>query len=136
MKSLGSRSLMLLSRTRRRLILLPLATSTRILDASCIFCFSFNGQGCPDHRVPSSHVCRRIMCLTPLVVTHPSLTHLCTSPCSGSSHNARLHNDGNYSAYSLYKGLWVKQGWWLTIVPRTTSMSSSLICHLHKSNSK
>ena len=134
LKSLGSRSLLLLSQTRRRMILLPLATSTRISDASCIFYFSFNGQGCPDHRVPSSQVCRRMMCLKPLEVTCPSLTHHCTSPCSGSSHNTRLHNDGNCSAYSLYKGLWVKHRWWLTIILGITSTSSSSICHLHKSD--
>ena len=136
LKSSGSRSLLLISRTRRSLILLPLATSTRISNAPCIFYFSFNGQGCPDHRVPSSHVCWRMMCLKPLKVTCPSLTHHCTSPCSGSSHNTHLHNDSNYSPYSLYKSLWVKHRWWLTIVSGMTSTSSSSICHLHKSNTK
>ena len=123
LKSPWNRSLLLLSRIRRRLILLPLSTSTHVSDAPCVIYFSFNGQVCPDHRVPSSHVCRRMMCLKPLEVTCPSLDHCCTSPCSGSSHDARLHNDGNYSAYSLYKGLWVKHRWWLTIFPWMTSMS-------------
>ena len=136
LKSSWNRSLLLLSRTIRRLILLSLSTSTHISDAPCVIYFSSNGQGCPDHRVSSSHVCRRMMCLKPLEVTCPCLAHCCTSPCSGSSHSAHLHNDGNCSAYSLYKGLWVKNKWWLTIVPRTTSTSSSLIFHPHKSNSK
>ena len=134
LKSSGSRSLLLLSRTRRRMIVLPLTTSTRISDAPCIFYFSFNGQGCPDHRVPSSHVCRRMMCLKPLEVTYPSLARRCTSPCNGSSHRTLLCNDGDCSAYSLYKCLWVKHRWWLTIVPWTTSTSSSSTCHLHMSD--
>ena len=133
LKSSWNRSLLILSRIRRRLILLPLSTNTHILDASCVIYFYFNGQSCPDHRVPSSHVCQRMM--KPLEVTRPSLAHRCTSPCSDSSHSARLHNDGNYSAYSLYKGLWFKHRWWLTIIPSMTSTSSSSICHLHKSNS-
>ena len=121
LKSIRSRSLLLLPRARRRLILLPLNTSTHVSDASRVFYFSFNGQGCPDHRVPSSHVCRRMMCLKPLEVTRSSLAHRCTSPYSGSSHSALLHNDVNYNAYSLFKGLWVKHRWWLTIFLWTTS---------------
>ena len=106
LKSPWNRSLLLLSRIRRRLILLPLSTSTHVLDAPCVIYISFNGQGGPDHRVPSSHVCWRMMCLQPLEVTSPSLAHRCTSPYNGSCHDARLHNDGNCSAYGLYKGLW------------------------------
>ena len=108
LKSVRSRSLLLLPRARRRLILLPLSTSTHAMDASCVVYFSFNGQSFPDHRVPSSHGCWRMM--KPLEVTRPSLTHRCTSPCSGSNHSARLHNEVNCSAYSLSKGLWVKHG--------------------------
>ena len=134
LKSLWNRSLMFLSRIRRRLILLPLSTSIHNSDAPCVIYFSFNGQGCLDHRVPSSHVCRRMMCLKPLKVTRPSLAHRCTSPCNGSSHRARLCNDGDCNAYSLYKGVWVKHKWWLTTVPWTTSMSSSSTCHLHMSD--
>ena len=136
LKSPWNRSLSLPSRIRRRSIFLPLSTSTHILEAPCVIYSSSNGQGCLDHRVPSSHVCRRMMCLKPLEVTRPSLAHRCTNPCNGSSHSTRLHNDGNCSAYSLYKGLWVKQRWWLTIVLGTTSTSYSSIFHLHKSNSK
>ena len=101
LKSVRSRSLLLLPRARRRLILLPLSTSTHVPDALCVFYFSFNGKGCPDHRVPSSHVCRRMMCLKPLEVTRPSLAYHCTSLCNGSSHRARLCNDGDYSACIL-----------------------------------
>ena len=115
LKFVQSKNLMFLSRARRKFILLPLSTRTHVLDATCVIYFSFNGQGCLAHRVPSSSVCRRMMCLKPLEVTCPPLAHRCTSPCSGSSHNTCLHNDGNYSAYSLYKGLWVKHRWWLTI---------------------
>ena len=129
------RSLLLLPGARRRMILLPLITSTHVLDTPSVFYFSFNGQGCPDHRVPCSHVCRRMMCLKPLEVTRPSLAHRCTSPCNGSSHRVRLCNDGDYNAYSLYKGMWAKHRWWLTIVPWTTSASSSSTFHLHMSNS-
>ena len=57
-----------------------------------------------------------------------SLAHHFTSSCNGSIHNACLHNDGNYNAYILYKGLRVKHRWWLTIIPGTTSMSSTSIC--------
>ena len=134
LKSIRSRSLLLLPRARRRLIPLPLSTSTHALDASNVIYFSFNGQSCLDYRVPSSHVCQRKMIT--LEVTRPSLAHRCTSPCNGSSHSARLHNDVNCSTYSLSKGLWVKHRWWLTIFPWTTSTSSSSICYLHKSNSK
>ena len=42
LKSLWDRSLMLLSQTRRRLILLPLDTSTRISDAPCILYISIS----------------------------------------------------------------------------------------------
>ena len=120
LKSARNRSLLLLPRPRRRLILLPLSTSTHVPDAPCFIYFSFNGQGCPNHRVPSSHVCRRMMRLKPLEVTRPSLAHRCTSR----SHDARLHNDGKYSSYSLSKGLWVKHRWWLTIFPWTNSTSA------------
>ena len=126
-----NKSLLLLLGTRRRLIVLPLSTNTHVPDAPCVFYLSLNGQGYPDHRVPFSHVCRRMMCLKPLKVTHPSLVHRCTSPCSGSIHSACLHNDGNCSAYSLYKGMWFKHRWWLTIVPWMTSTSTSSIFHLH-----
>ena len=71
LKSPWNRSLLLPSRIRRRLILLPLNTSTHIPDAPCVIYSSSNGQGCPDHRVPSSDVCRRMMCLKPLEVTRP-----------------------------------------------------------------
>ena len=131
LNSSWNRSLLLLSRTIRRLILLPLSTSTHISDALCVLHLSSNGQGCLDHRVPSSHVCRRMMCLKPLEVTRPSLAHRCTSPCSGTSHGAHLHNNGNCSPYSLYKGMWVKHRWWLTIFPWTTSMSAPSTCRLH-----
>ena len=126
---------MLLPGARTRLILLPLSSSTHVPDAPCVFYFSFNGQGCPDHRVPSSHVCQRMMCLKPLEVTRSSLAHRCTSSCNGSSHRARLCNDGDCSAYSLYKDPWVKHRWWLTIVPWTTSTSSFSTCHPHMSDS-
>ena len=125
LKSVRSRSLLLLPGARRRLILLPLSTSTHVSDALCVFYFSFNGQGCPDHRVPFSHVCRRMTCLKPLEVTRPSLAHRYISPCSGSSHNALLHNDVNCNTYSLSKGLWVKHKWWLAIFPWMTSTSMS-----------
>ena len=115
LKSPWNRSLPLPSQIRGRLILLPLSTSTHIPDAPCVINFSFNGQGCSDHRIPSSHVCQRMMRLKPLEVTRPSLAHLCSSPCNGSSHRAHLCNDGDCSAYSLYKGMWVKHRWWLTI---------------------
>ena len=101
LKSLGSASLLLISRIIRRLILLPLSTNTHIPDALCVIYFSSNGQGCLDHRVPSSHVCRRMMCLKPLEVTRPSLAHRCTSPCNDSSHRACLCNDGDYSSHIL-----------------------------------
>ena len=70
LRSMRNRSLLLLG-AKRRLILLPLSTSTHVPDAPCVFYFSFNVQGCPDYRVPSSHVCRRMMCLKPLEVTRP-----------------------------------------------------------------
>ena len=105
LKSPWNRSLPLPSRIRRRLILLPLSTSTHIPYAPCVIYSYSNGKGCPDHRVHSSHVCRRMMCLKPLEVTRPSLAYRCTSPYNGSSHDAQLHNDGNCSAYSLYKRL-------------------------------
>ena len=124
LRSLGHISLLFLSQIRRKLVLLPLSTNTHVPDASCVIYFSFNDQGCPDHQVPSSHVCRRMMCLIPLEVTRPSLAHCCTSPCSGSSHDAPLHNDGNCSTYSLYKGMWYKHRWWLTIFPWMTSTST------------
>ena len=101
LKSIRRKSLLLLPRVRRRLILLLLSTSTHISDASCVIYSSSNGQGCPDHRVPSSHVCRRMMCLKPLEVTRPSLAHRYTSPCNGSSHRARLYNDGHCNARIL-----------------------------------
>ena len=101
LKSPWNRSLPLLSLIRRRLILLPLSTSTHIPDAPCVIYSPSNGQGCPNHRVPSSHVCRRMMCLKPLKVTHFSLAHRCTSPCNGNSHRARLCNNGNYSTRIL-----------------------------------
>ena len=127
---------MLLPRARRRLILLPLSTSTHVSDPPCVIHFSLNGQICPNHRVPSSHVCRRMMCLKPLEVTRPSLAHRCTSPCNGSSHSGCLRNDGNYSAHSLYKDLWVKHKWWLAIDSWTTSTSPPSTYHLHTSNGK
>ena len=108
LKSSWNRSLLILSRLRKRLILLPLSTSTHIPDAPCVIYFSSNGQGCPNQLVSSSHVCRRMICLKALEVTRPSQAHRCTSSCSGSSHSARLHNDGNYNTYCLYKGLWFK----------------------------
>ena len=77
LKSLWNRSLLLLSQIRRRLILLPLSTNTHVSDALCVIYFSFNGQGCPDHRVSSSYVCRRMMCLNPwrlLVLPRPTVT--------------------------------------------------------------
>ena len=134
LKPSRNRSLWLLSRTRRKLTLLSLDTSTRISDAPCLLYLSLYGHRHPDHRVPSSHVCRRMMCLKPLEVTRPSLAHRCTSPCNGSSHNARLRNDGKCSVHSLYKGLWVKHRWWLDIASWTTSMSPTSTCHLHMSN--
>ena len=111
-------------------------SSTHVPDTPCFIYFSFNGQSGPDHRVPSSHVCQRMMCLKPLEVTHPFLAHRCTSLRNGSSHSTCLHNDGNCSAHNLYKGLWVKNRWWLAITPRTTSTSTSSTCHLHMSNKK
>ena len=132
LKSPWNRSLPLPSQIRKRLILLPLSTSTYIPDAPCVIYFSSNGQGCPDQGVPSSHVCRRMMCLKPLEVTRPSMAHHCTSSCSGSSHDSHLHNDGKCSTYSLYKGLWVKHRWWLTIFPWTTSMFVPYTFLLHK----
>ena len=98
--------------------------------------FSFNGQSYPGHRVPSSHVCRRMMCLKPMEVSCPSLAHRCTSSCNGSNHSTRLRNDGNCNAHSLYKGPWVKNRWWLDIALQTTSTSSSSTFHLHMSNNK
>ena len=136
LKSSWNRSLPLPSRIRRRLILLPLSTNTHIPDALCVIYSSSNGQGYLDHRVPSSHVCWKMMCLKPLEITRPSLAHRFTSSCSGSNHSAHLHNDGNCNTYSPYKGLWVKHMWWLTIVLGTTSTSSSSIFHLHESNRK
>ena len=133
LRSVRSRILLLLPRARRRLILLPLSTSTHVSDAPCVIHFFFNGQSYLDHRVPSSHVCWRMMCLKPLEVTRPSLAH-CTSLCNGSSHSARLRNDGN--AHSLFKGLWVKHKWWLAIASWMTSTSLPSTCHLHTSNEK
>ena len=101
LKSPWNRSLLLPFRIRRRLILLPLSTGTPISDASCVIYSSSNGQGCPDHRVHSSHVCRRMMCLKPLEVTCPSLAHRCTNSCNDSSHRAHLCNDGDCSARIL-----------------------------------
>ena len=95
LKSPWNRSLPLPSRIKRRLILFPLSTSTHILDALCVIYSSSNGQGCPDHRVPPSHVCQRMMCLKPLEVTCPPLAYCCTSPCNGSNHRACLCNDGD-----------------------------------------
>ena len=46
-----SRSPLLLPRARRRIILLHLLTSTRILDASGIINFSLYRHSCADHRV-------------------------------------------------------------------------------------
>ena len=120
---------MLLSRTRKRPILLPFSTSTHILDAPCIFYLSFNGQGCLDHRVPFSHVCQRMMCLKPLEVTCPSLTLRCTSLCKGSSHSTRMRNDGSCSTNSLQEGLLIKGWWWLIV-----ALSTSSTCHLNMSN--
>ena len=71
LKSPWNRSLPLPSQIRRRFILLLLSTSTHIPDALCVIYSSSNVQGCPDHRVPSSHVCRRMTCLKPLEVTRP-----------------------------------------------------------------
>ena len=129
--SMRNRSLLLLLGARRKLILLPLSTSIHVPNAPCVIHFSFNGQGCPDNRVPSSHVCQRMICLKPMEVTRPSLAHRCTSPCKGSRHNTCLHNDGNYSAHSLYKGIWIKHRWCLAIAPQKTSTSHFLTCHLH-----
>ena len=78
------------------------------------------------HRIPSSHECWRIVCLKSLEATRPSLSPSCTSLCKS----------GNYSAHSLYKGLLLRNRWWLTIAPLTTSTSSSLTFHLHMSNRK
>ena len=127
---------MFLSQTRRRLTLLPLVTSTRISDAPCNFYLSFNGQGCPNHQVPSSHVWQRMMCLKPLEVTLPTLALHCTSSCKGSNHITRLRNDGSRSTNSLQEGLLIKGRWWLIVAPSTTSASSSSTCHLKMSNCK
>ena len=51
LKSLWNRSLLLLSRTRRRLILLPLATNNCISDAPCILYLSLYSHSRLDHRV-------------------------------------------------------------------------------------
>ena len=76
------------------------------------------------HRIPSSHEDRRMMRLKPLEVIRPSLTPSCTSLCNG----------GKRSAHSLYKGLLIKTRCSLASAPWTTSMPSSLTCHLHMSN--
>ena len=51
LKFLCNRSLMLLSQTRKRLVLLPLATSPCISDAPCILYLSLYCHGCPNHIV-------------------------------------------------------------------------------------
>ena len=68
------------------------------------------------------------MGLKPLEVTRPSLAHHCTSPCSGGSHNTRLHNDVNRSAYSLYKCLLIRARRWSAIAPWMTSTSVPSNC--------
>ena len=136
LQSIRSRSLLLLLGARRRLTLLPLSSRTHVLDAPYLNYFYFNGQGCLDHRVPSSHVCRRMMYLKPLEVTCPSLTLRCTSLCKGSSHNACLCNDGSHITNSLQEGLLIEGQWWLVVAPSTAFESSSSICHLNMSNGK
>ena len=136
LRSVRNRSLLLIFGARGRLVLLPLSFNTHVLDAPRVIHFPFDGQDCPDHRVPSFHVCRRMMYLKPLEVTRSSLALRCTSLCKGSGHSTCLRNDGSRSTNSLQESLLIKGWWWLVVASWETPLFPSLTCHLRMSNGK